>query len=96
MSKFKAAAGIIVLVGVPLALGLFFAALGYGYANQHVHDVWAELQGTEAVVKVNDYDHSTGGIAAMAGVLAFGWVVITMLMVLLGGTMIARRNQRWD
>jgi len=96
MSKFKAAAGIVVLIGVPIALGLLFAGLGYGYATQHVHDTWAELQGARAVVKVSDYDHSTGSIAVVAGLLTIAWIFFTVSMVMLGGVMIAKRNQRWE
>lgn len=96
MSKFKALAGTVVLLGIPAGLGGIFAGVGYQFANQHVHDVTAVLQGANAIVRVSDYHHSNGGIVVAAGFLAVAWSLLTTAAVLLGGMMIARRNKSWD
>jgi len=97
MSKYKAAVGVIFMVGLPLAFALLFAGLGYRYANQHVHDVSARLVGDgRAVVHVNDYHHSTGGIIAVSGAFALAVAALTVVLVLAGGAMYAARDKPWD
>lgn len=96
MSKVKFAAGLLVMVGLPLALALVFAGAAVDYAHQHVHNTWAVLQGSTAVVKHADYTHTAGGIVATCGGFGIAWVLLSTLFVLAGGKMISARNRNWD
>lgn len=96
MNRVKFAAGLLIMLGLPLAFGIVFGGLGYGYAHQHVHNVWAELGANNvSVVRTEDYDHSSAGIAATVGVLVFFWTLLSTCFVLAGGKMIASRNKNW-
>lgn len=96
LSKGKAFVGGLMMVGAPLAFAALFAGLGYRYANQDVHDVWAELRGAHAAVVHHDYTHSGGGIATVAAAFAIAWLAITFLFVLGGSRIISLRNVKWD
>ena len=97
MSKVKATVGGLIAFGGPIAFGLLFGGLAYRYGMQHVHDVWWTVTKTGAPIHhINDYHHSAGGIIAATGGLVIAWIAVSFLCVLAGGTMIAKRNVRWD
>ncbi len=98
MSKFKLLAGLLVLLGIPAAVGWMFAGAGLGYAHRHIHYESASWKrgDTTATVVAHDYMHSTAAIIAISGALAVAWIVISILMSLLGGAMIANRDKSWD